>query len=349
MVNDAPADIARMATVPIIDIAGYGSGARAEQKAVVDAVDAACRAVGFFVVTGHGVPEDVIDRADRASRALFDLSQAEKLRHRPSDPSVFRGYVALGTVAAAYSLDDRKSVADYRESFTMSRERIDWSDPYYAAPLGRRVFQPNIWPDAVPEYREAWTAYYDEMEKLARTILAIFEEALGLPRDWFWARSDKHMSTMAAMNYPDQASEPVPGQLRCGAHTDFGAITLLRAEANPGGLEVLTRDGAWEVVPIAPNSYIVNIGDLMKRWTNDLWESSYHRVVNPPRAFALGSRRQSLVYFFHPNYDTVIERLPTRLDEEAKYPPTTVREHLMSKISKMRDVAKKPDEMAETR
>ena len=109
----------------------------------------------------------------------------------------------------------------------MSRERIDWSDPYYAAPLGRRVFQPNIWPDTVPEYREAWMAYYNELEKLARTILAIFEEALGLPRDWFWARSDKHMTTMAAMNYPDQDKEPVPGQLRCGAHTDFGAITLL--------------------------------------------------------------------------------------------------------------------------
>jgi isopenicillin N synthase-like dioxygenase len=349
MVHEAPAEIARVATVPIIDIAGYRSGTRAEQKAIVDAVDAACRAVGFFVVTGHGVPEEVIDRVDRISRALFDLPQAEKLRLRPSDPSVFRGYVALGTVAAAYSLDDRASVADYRESFTMSRERIDWSDPYYAAPLGRRVFQPNIWPDTVPGYREAWVAYYDEMEKLARTILAIFEEALGLPRDWFWARSDKHMTTMAVMNYPEQAREPVPGQLRCGAHTDFGAITLLRAEANPGGLEVLTKDGVWEVVPIAPNSYIVNIGDLMKRWTNDLWESSYHRVVNPPRQFALGSRRQSLVYFFHPNYDTVIERLPTRLNEEAKYPPTTVREHLMSKISKMRDVAKKPDAMAETR
>lgn len=328
-------------SVPVIDISGYFGGLPEAKREIAAALDRACRALGFVVVTGHNVPEELIDRVDRVSRAFFDLPESVKLRYAPPNPSVYRGYMALGGLAASYSLDDRASAPDYREMYVMSRERVDVNDPYFATENARRIFTPNIWPDAIPEFAPAWIEYSLAMEKLAKVILHLFALGLELPENWFDSVIDKHMSTLAVTNYPDQPNEPAPGQLRCGAHTDFGAITILKAEDMPGGLEVLTADGRWEAVPIVPESYIINIGDMMKRWTNDEWQSSFHRVANPPRDKALGSRRQSLICFFHPNYDTQIVPLPT-CKGPPKYPPITAQEHLRSKIGKMQDVTPKP-------
>ena len=141
-------------------------------------------------------------------------------------------------------------------------------------------------------------------------------------------------------NYPDQDKAPVEGQLRAGAHTDYGALTLLKSENKPGSLEVMNKSGQWEAVPMLPNTYVVNIGDLMARWTNDRWVSTMHRVGNPPREQAMGSRRQSLIFFFHPNYDARIECIPSCFGDKAKYGPITTSEHLMSKIQKMQEVTK---------
>ena len=126
----------------------------------------------------------------------------------------------------------------------------------------------------------------------------------------------------------------MPGQLRAGAHSDYGSLTILKAEANPGGLQVYNKAGEWVDVPIVPDCFVVNIGDLMARWTNDRWVSTLHRVINPPREHALGSRRQSLVFFHNPNYDADISCLPTCIaaGEPPRYPATTSGEHLRSRF-----------------
>ncbi len=326
------------AAVPVVDISAYFSGSAAEKQRIAEQIDEAWRTVGFLVISGHGVPDDLIERAHRVSRAFYDLPEDAKRKYSTS-PEVYRGFHAMGGLSAGFAYDDRMTAPDYREMYTMSREEIDWSDPYYDSEAGRRVFQPNVWPAEVPEFKAVWTEYYKAMDKLAHALMHLFALALKMPEGWFDDKIDKHMTVMAVTNYPDQMAEPTEDQLRCGAHTDYGCLTILKTEDKPGGLEVMAKDGTWRPVPMIPGTFIINLGDLMARWSNDRWVSNLHRVVNPPRDKALGSRRQSLIYFFHPNYDAEIECLPTCEGETGpKYKPTRTREYLLSKIMKLQDV-----------
>ena len=234
-------------SVPIIDISGYFEGAVAERLKIAKQIDEACRTIGFLVITGHGVSSDLIERTQQVSRAFFDLPEAIKRRYVAPDPKLNRGYFAEGTLAAANSTD-ATTAPDFRETFKMSREEIDRADPYYASETGRRVFTPNIWPGEVRGFDATWIEYYKAMEKVAFALMRLFALALDLPENSFDSKIDKHMTTMSIANYPDLVQEPLPGQLRCGAHTDFGASTILKAEDKPGGLEVLTRGGDWTLV-----------------------------------------------------------------------------------------------------
>ena len=327
--------------VPVVDIAGYFSGTAAEKQRVAREIGEACRTIGFLLVSGHGVSSELIERTQGTGRAFFDLPDTVKRRFGAPDPSIYRGYYAMETNAVAYSRDDRAAAPDYRELFSINRVTIDEADPYYTSPLGRRIFAPNIWPEGVPELRETWTEYYHAMEKLSQSLMRLFALALDLDEFWFDSKINKHMTNFVVSNYPDQPHQLPEGQLRAGAHTDYGSLTIIKAEDKPGGLEVLDAKGQWRPVPIVPGTFVVNLGDLMAQWTNDHWVSTMHRVVNPPRDKAIGSRRQSLIFFHQPNYDAIIECLPSCLDNgRAKYAPIASGEHLLMKMQKMQDVAK---------
>jgi isopenicillin N synthase-like dioxygenase len=176
------------------------------------------------------------------------------------------------------------------------------------------------------------------MSDLATELMRLFALALGLDEHWFDDKIDKHITNLTLSNYPDQTVDPLPGQLRAGAHTDFGSLTILRTEDRPGGLEVLTSAGRWVAVPIVPGTFIVNIGDLMAQWTNDRWISTMHRVVNPPPKQTNSTRRQSIIFFHQPNYDADIECLPTCRAGSPRYATITSGEHLMTKIRQMTSV-----------
>ena len=328
--------------VPVIDISGYFTTLESEKRRVAHEIGEACRTIGFLLVAGHGVSEELIRQTEETGRAFFDLPEAEKRRCCTTNPNVYRGYYAIETSAVAYSRDDRVAPPDYRELFSINRVTIDPSHPYYASPLGKAIFAPNIWPKGIPGLREAWTEYYQAMEKLAGNLMRLFALALNLDEHWFDDKVDKHMTNFVISNYPDQPHELPKGQLRAGAHTDYGSMTIIKADDKPGGLEVLDDKGQWRPVPIVPGTFIVNLGDLMAQWTNDRWVSTMHRVVNPPRDRAIGSRRQSLIFFHQPNYDALIECLPTCLDNgHAKYAPITSGEHLLMKMKKMQEVEKR--------
>ena len=323
---------------PIIDISGYLAGPELEKRAVVRDVEAACRHHGFLTITGHGVSPQLVERMERVSRSFFDLPAEIKMQSRSPDPKIFRGYFGLEAFGAAYSRDDRAAAPDYSERFLIGRT-VDPTDPYFAVERARRVFANNIWPAQPPGFVETWNEYYAAMDNLAKQLLCIFAVALKLPDDWFVNKFDKNNATLIAVNYPDQEREPQPGQLRCGAHTDYGALTILKSEERPGGLEVLSKDETWQPISIIPNTFVVNLGDLMQLWTNDCWVSNLHRVNNPPRDAVVGTRRQSLVFFLHPNYDAVIECIPSCKEEGVnKYAPVVAIDHLMSKFAKMSNV-----------
>jgi len=184
--------------------------------------------------------------------------------------------------------------------------------------------------------RPLWERYFAEMSEVSRQLMRIFAVGLGLDIDYFEDKIDDHISMFRALNYPDQPDAPLEGQLRAGAHSDYGSLTLLRQENRPGGLQVMTKSGQWFDVPVIEDALVVNIGDLMAEWTNDRWVSTLHRVVNPPRDRANDSRRISLVFFHQPNYDAMISCLPTCLKpgEEPKHAVISSGDHLFSKFVK---------------
>jgi isopenicillin N synthase-like dioxygenase len=321
-------------TVPVIDISPFAEGSASGKAAVADAVGMACAEIGFFTVVGHGVPEPLIARMDEVSRRFFDLPLTDKLAVARPRPEQSRGYVGIGGEHLAYSLD-RAGTTDLKEFFAIGPVAVP-DEQYYCGPEAYPSFAPNVWPTRPPGFRDVWTAYYQAMEGLAATVMRIFALALALPEGYFRRFTDRHISGLRVLNYPEQTAPPAPGQLRAGPHTDYGAVTILKSENVPGGLQVLDRRSEWVDVITVPGSFVLNIGDLMMRWTNDRFVSTLHRVVNPPADAARSSRRQSIVFFHQPNYDAVIECLPGCCgpDNPPRYEPVTSGAHRLRKFLK---------------
>lgn len=320
-----------LTTVPVIDVAPFREGTPADRAAVAAAVDAACTGIGFFTIAGHGVDADLTDRMLAVSRAFFDLPAVEKHRVRQPRPEQSRGYVALGDENLSYSRGDATTI-DLKEFFAIGPVDVP-DEEYYRRPEAYPSFAPNVWPERPPELRAVWTEYYRAMEGLAACLMRIFAKALTLPDDFFRDKTDRHISGIRANHYPEQVEAPRPGEIRAGAHTDYGAVTILLPENVPG-LQVLDRDGRWIDVTPPPGTFVCNIGDLMQHWTNDRWISTMHRVVNPPREAARGNRRLSVPFFHQPNYDALIECLPTCCGpgNPARYEPVTSGRHRLTKF-----------------
>lgn len=321
--------------IPVIDIGPFSDGSAAGKRAVARAVDDACTDLGFLIVSGHGVPEALIEEMRAVSRAFFDRPLEEKLRLK-MPPDRYRGYIGLGHEALANSLD-QATPPDLKESFSIGPFDVP-DDAYHRAARPGNFFAPNIWPEQPAGFRRVWERYFREMERLSTLLMRVFAVGLGMPERFFDDKIDHHITNFSVIHYPEQPTEPLPGQLRAGAHTDYGSLTIVKPDAAPGGLQVRGKDGRWIDVPVIPGSFVVNLGDLMAEWTNDRWVSTLHRVVNPPRDKALGSRRLSMTFFHQPNYDAVIECLPTCTSAEClpRYGRTTSGEHVWMKVNKHR-------------
>ncbi len=310
--------------IPVIDLTPFRAGTAAGKASVARAVAAAWETVGFLVVDGHGV--DPAEGADLHASALafFDLPMHEKLAVRRPRNDQNRGYIPYGeeTLARMHGGD---TPPDYKEVFAIGPDDVP-ATPYYTGPLAYPDFAPNLWPAAPITLRRHMLAYYASMVDLSRLLARIYAVALDLPEDFFAAKLTRHASQLRMLHYPVPDRPFQPGQLRCGAHSDLGMTTILRNEAAPGGLEVLTPAGDWVVAPARPNTFIVNLGDLMMRWSNDRWRSTQHRVAIPPAERRAESRRLSMGFFVVPEYDATVECV-TGAAATAKYPPITVREY----------------------
>lgn len=318
--------------VPVIDVAPFRRGVASARRAVAAEVGRAVDGIGFLVITGHSVDPGLVRSVQDASNAFFDLPSEEKTRVARPAPDVARGYIALEaeSVGRSQGLD---VPGDLNESLMIGPVDAG-SDPYFTGPAAGRHFHPNLWPDRPAELRPLYETYFRTMGALAAELMAMFALALDLPDAFFADKIDRHISRLRVRNYPAPATPPKPGQLRAGAHCDYGSLTILRTEDKPGGLQVLNASGAWVDVPIAPDSYIVNIGELMARWSNERWKATLHRVVNPSLEQATASRRLSLVFFHNPNYDAPVAALPGTVPPGGtpRYPPTTSGEHLRNQF-----------------
>ncbi|MEM7278401.1 MAG: 2-oxoglutarate and iron-dependent oxygenase domain-containing protein [Pseudomonadota bacterium] len=329
--------------IPVVDLAPYFEGTDAGKASVARAVDEACCAIGFLVISGHGIDETLIESMREVSRRYFDLPVDEKLRLKmPTD--CYRGYTPIGTEGLAASLD-QVAPPDLKESFSIGP--VDAADDeYHSKSRAGPFFATNMWPEQPAEMREIWEAYYRVMESLATSLMRIFALALDLPEHWFDDKVDRHITNFSVIHYPEPKGEPIPGQLRAGAHTDYGSLTILQKDEADGGLQVQRDDGSWIDVPNLPGTFVVNLGDLMAEWTNDRWRSTMHRVVLPDMDRRGQSDRYSMPFFHQPNYDAVVECIPTCCSEDnpARYGKTTSGEHVVMKINKHRA----PDQVGET-
>ncbi len=314
-------------TVPLIDI----DDLPAARAAVARAVDRACRDIGFFTIAGHGVPEALCQQMMAVSREFFDLPAALKQAVARPRPEQSRGYIAVGDENLSYSRGDVSTI-DLKEFFAIGPVDVS-DDEYHRRPEAYPSFAPNLWPAQPAELRAVWTEYYRAMEALAARLMRVFAVALALDERFFDDKTDRHISGIRANHYPEQVEAPRPGEIRAGAHTDYGALTILLADRVPG-LQVLSRDGEWIDVAPPPGTFVCNIGDLMQHWTNDRWTSTMHRVVNPPRETAAGNRRLSIPFFHQPNYDALIECLPSCCgpDNPPRYEPVTSGQHRLTKF-----------------
>ena len=317
---------------PIIDLSALQ---RPETAATVGPkiarrVRGACEETGFFAVTGHGVPTAVIAELVAQSYAFFELPPAEKLAVRRPRPEQNRGYIGPGEERLARLRGD-ETPPDLKELYTIGP--FDLPDtPYFTGSAAYPSFAPNLWPERPIGLRPALQAYWHELVRVARLLCRVFAEALELPPGFFEDKIDKHISQLRIMHYPPPDTEPLPGQLRAGAHSDLGMMTLLYGDNDVGGLEVMDRAGHWVPVPVIDGAFTVNLGDLMMRWTNDRWQSTPHRVVNPPAAAGMRSRRLSIGMFVIPNYDAVVAPI-TGADASAKYLPITVAEYRTARFA----------------
>jgi isopenicillin N synthase-like dioxygenase len=306
-----------MQRIPIIDLSAARTGGLASRQAVATEIDTTCREIGFFTITGHGVPVAAMDALRSKAHTFFALPLQEKCKAIHPVSGTPRGYRAQGLEALALA-NAGTTPSDLKEFYHFGRE--SWpEETYYTGPEGKRYFIPNFWPATPEGIANPAAAYYAEMEKLAAFMMQLAALGLGLEEHFFDDKIDRHVSAMRLNFYPEQTSAPQPGQLRAGAHTDYGAFTILNGESVPGGLQVLTRNGQWIDVETDPETFVINIGDLLMRWTNDRWLSNTHRVVNPPASVASQARRLSIAFFQQPNYDALIECIAP--PGKAKYPP----------------------------
>lgn len=324
--------------VPTIDIGPFLAGDPQARERIAREVAETCERIGFLVISGHRFPTELFDRAKRELFAFFDLPDATKNRWHPTGPSKQRGFHGFATRGLAYTLG-AKTPPDLRETVFLGP--VDDHRAYFAKlPEAATSYAPNTIPTEPAGIDQTLIALYREYERLAEDMMRIFGAALRLPEGYFDNVLKRHFSIMSCHHYPVLAEPPLPGQLRTGAHTDYGAMTILAATDAQGGLEVKLPDGSWAGITPKPGEFVVNLGDMMAHWTNGRWASTLHRVVNPPVGVAQ-SRRLSIGMFVHPNYDQSIAPVPTCVPagEQARFPAISAGEHIKRKIEASHAVA----------
>ena len=295
--------------VPIIDLSGRHTAAG--RAAIADAIGRACETSGFFIIVGHGVPDDLVDRMYRTTNAFFTLPDEQK--DLVADGPGVSGFRRVITTAHALN---QKTPPDLCETFSShptgelsDEERSGLGD--YWAPWKLA----NSWPAEPADFQPTWAEYTKVMADLAADLMRLSAKALGVAEDFFADKFDRHVSSLAANYYPPQLRPPLPGQMRRGPHSDFGGLTILYVEDDLGGLQVHQEGTGWRDVPAIPGTFVVNIGDLMALWTGDRWVSTLHRVVPPERGNT--SSRISIPFFYLPNHDVLVEPITPRDDQQS--------------------------------
>ena len=291
-----------------------------DEAATVASLRSACVDVGFFYLEGHGISPEFLDSVMAQSKAFFALPLEQKLALQ--DSILNRGYTGMGE----QRLDPAHQVkGDTKEGFYIGKDiPLDQGDP-------SKLTGPNQWPpfSSCPDFQATMTSYQERISQVGFRLVQLLALAMGL-EDMHYFDNDfaDPIVTLRLLHYANETSQPDDGIFACGAHSDYGMLTFLLTDENPG-LEIFNpQDGSWLRVPPKPTAFVINLGDMLERWTNGTFKSTLHRVVTAGG----GVERYSIPVFYDPHFDSVVEVLDVFCqDGPAKYPPTTVGGHLMQK------------------
>jgi isopenicillin N synthase-like dioxygenase len=297
--------------------------ARTDPQAFADKIGSSFEEYGFAIIADHGIPDELIERAEEKAKAFFALPEDVKRQYAIAGSGGARGYTPFGIETAKGAKSH-----DLKEFWHVGRD----------LPAGHkfRAHMPdNVWPDEVPSFHDTFTELYATFDRTGLKILKAIARFLKVDEDYFADTVRDGNSVMRLLHYPPIDGEP-GSHVRAGAHEDINTITLLLG-ADEAGLELLTRDGRWIPVSPKPGELVVNIGDMLQRLTNGVLRSTSHRVVNPP-AERRNRARYSMPFFLHFRSDFLIEALPGTVPagEEPKWPPITADEYLQERLREIK-------------
>lgn len=305
----------QVASIPVIDITPLRDGSDAES--VANALLAASQNLGFIYIKGHGITDEVINAARSQSFEFFRSAEADKQRYRISNKH--RGWLARG---GAKMQDDAE--ADLKESFLWG-----YQDETGFTESDHELRGPNQWPDFVPELQQSAMDYFTQADKVARYLMQGFALGLKLDKDFFLRSCERPLSRASFVYYPAQNEDAKSQVFGVGPHTDFGVLTVL-CQDNRGGLQVENLDGEWIEAPPIEGTLVVNVGDLLERWTDGAFRSTPHRVIN-----SSGKERLSLVLAFDPDPETNIDAQDIYgHSHEPKQPPISCGDYLIWRFNR---------------
>jgi isopenicillin N synthase-like dioxygenase len=312
-----------MQTVPLIDISPLNSGDEQAYLAVVKEIDLACREMGFFYITGHGISSDQMKNMFDLAQCFFAQPEEVKQKILITNSSNHRGWGSTGSEQL-----DPGQPQDWKETFDMA---LDLHAEHPMAKSCPRLYGPNQYGE-LEGFAQQMNQHYGLLMAVGKRLLKAMAIALKQPNDFFTQYLDNHISVLRLLHYPprpDNVALDAQTQV-AGAHTDYGCITLL-AQDEVGGLEVCNTQGEWVAAPPIKDSIVVNIGDLMQRWTNDQYRSTAHRVASPPS----DTHRYSMPFFVEPRFDCEVSCISSCLSEgeNPKYEMVTSGDWIMSRFN----------------
>jgi isopenicillin N synthase-like dioxygenase len=314
----APQHLSKLEEIPIIDFGLFAEGDVATRQNVAQAIYDACHNVGFLYLQNHGIAPGLIDRIFQQSQTFFALPLDRKQALAWSSEFSNRGYVGLKRECL-----NPQRPGDAKECFNIGKEVEN------DASLNTELMQ-NLWIPGDEAFRKTALEFFDACTHTANQIFRAFAMALNLPESFMVDRHQTQDHTLRLLHYPPIVQALEPGQIRAGEHSDYGSLTLLFQD-DVGGLEVQTANGNWRFVPCIPDTILVNTGDLMQRWSNDVFRSTKHRV-GVPTDDRVARSRYSIAFFCQPNADAEITCIDScqSATNPPRYPPVLAGEYLIS-------------------
>jgi isopenicillin N synthase-like dioxygenase len=299
--------------IPVLDIGPYLARDPSAVASLARAITRTFEDTGFAVMANHGVPVRLVENTFALAVKFFARPEADKIALNVGKYNI--GYLPFGGQVVRHSPVNRNTKPNFSESFYITRDRApDHPDIVNNKPLVGL----NHWPPDMPEFRAAATAYYAAMEAMATRLVPVVAMALGLPADYFAEAFAAPNCTIRLIHYPPHP-DPEENEFGFAPHTDNNFLTFLAQSALPG-LEVRTAEGEWLRPPAMPETFVVNTGAMLARYSNDRFRATPHRVINRNDA-----SRYAIPFFLGPNHDSVVEPVPTCLspDNPPRYEPTT--------------------------